>query len=38
MMLSTAAAAAAPEFNLSVPARPNVVYLFVDEEVEESTS
>jgi hypothetical protein len=38
MMSSTAAAAAAPEFNLSVPARPNAVYSFVDEEAEESTS
>jgi hypothetical protein len=37
-MSSPTAAAAAPEFNLSVPAGLNAVYLFVNEEAEESTS
>jgi hypothetical protein len=37
-MSSPAAAAAAPEFNLSVPAGSNAVYSFVNEEAEESTS
>jgi hypothetical protein len=37
-MSSPAAAAAAPEFNLSVPAGSNAVYSFVNEEAEELTS
>jgi len=39
MMSSTAAAATAPQlFNLCVPARPDAVYTFIDEEAGESTS